>query len=248
MSGEWVDVLAIAAIAFGGALIYGITGFGSSLFTIPLATHFIPLPFALALYSILDLSLALRLGLTDPRNAVRTEWIRIVPFMVVGTIAGVTLLVHLPRAVSMLCLGLFILSMAVSTFVRASALRSVSQAWAMVAGVAGGVASTLFGAGGPPYAIYLSRRPLSKEQYRATLGMCSIFSISMRVIAFLLTGLLLSLKPWLWALAAIPASFAGMWTATRLFHRMSRDHLMRAVGVVLACSGVSLLIRAAMTL
>ena len=48
--------------------------------------------------------------------------------------------------------------------------------------LAGGITSTLFGAGGPPYAIYLSHRPLTKEQYRATLGICTIFSITLRVV------------------------------------------------------------------
>jgi len=43
---------------------------------------------------------------------------------------------------------------------------------------------TLFGAGGPPYAIYLSHRPLTKEQFRATMTLTTIFSIGLRLIAF----------------------------------------------------------------
>ena len=44
-----------AAIAFFGALIFGITGFGSALVTIPLATHLVPLAFALPLFAVADL-------------------------------------------------------------------------------------------------------------------------------------------------------------------------------------------------
>jgi uncharacterized membrane protein YfcA len=113
-----------------------------------------------------------------------------------------------------------------------------------VAGFAGGVTSTLFGAGGPPYAIYLSRRPLSKEQYRATLGVCTMFSISLRLVAFFVAGPLQSPTPWLYALAALPASFAGLWLASKAFSRFSRDTLVRAIGFMLAASGISLIVRA----
>jgi len=67
------ETAALAAIAFGGALIFGITGFGSALVTIPLASHFVPLPFALALFAVCDLAAALRVGLENPKNAVRSE-------------------------------------------------------------------------------------------------------------------------------------------------------------------------------
>src|SRR5688572_10840830 len=155
------------------------------------------------------------------------------PLVVVGTVLGMTLLVSLPREVSMGALGVFVLAVAVLNLVQASQVRQVGQAWAYPAGFAGGITSTLFGAGGPPYAIYLSRRGLTKEQYRSTLGACAMFSISLRVVAFVIAGPLQSAKPWLFALAVLPASLGGLWVASKLFSRISRDTLMRAVGLVL---------------
>jgi uncharacterized membrane protein YfcA len=241
---DYATLAALAAIAFGGAFIFGVTGFGSALLTIPLATHLVPLPFALAMFSVLDCTSAWRIGLNDPKSALAAEWKRILPGVVVGTVVGMTILVNLPRAVSMAALGVFVLAIAVSNIVRASAVGMVRQAWAYAAGLAGGITSTLFGAGGPPYAIYLSRRPLSKEQYRSTLGVCTMFSISLRVVAFLIAGPLQSATPWLYALAALPASFAGLWLASKAFARFSRDTLMRAIGFMLAASGISLIVRA----
>ena len=49
----------IPFLAFCGALVFGLTGFGSALVTIPLATHLVPLPFALALFALTDLVSAL---------------------------------------------------------------------------------------------------------------------------------------------------------------------------------------------
>lgn len=234
---------ALALIACAGAFIFGVTGFGSALVTIPLSSHLLPLPFALALFSLLDCSNAWRVGLENPREVARGELARMLPLVVVGTVIGMTLLVSLPRAAAMVALGVFVFAIAITNLVRGGAVGLVSQRWAFVAGVCGGITGTLFGAGGPPYAIYLSRRGLSKEAYRATLGMCSIFSISVRVTAFIIAGTLTTLKPWLWALVLLPASTLGLWLARRAFDRLSRDVLIRAIGVMLAVSGLSLVIR-----
>ena len=234
----------LAALAFLGALVVGITGFGSALVTIPLATHFVPLQFALALFALVDLCTAFSIGLENPRNAARAEWRRLVPMILVGTALGVTALVNLPRAAGMLLLGLFVLSYALYSLVHRGPPRLIHAGWAWVAGLCGGVTSTLFGAGGPPYAIYLSQRGLSKEQFRATMGFATMTSISLRVCAFFLTGLLLDIRVWLSALAAVPAALLGLYLARRLYLRISREALMRAVALILLGSGGSLVVRA----
>lgn len=239
-----IETAALAAIAFLGALIFGVIGFGAALITIPLATHLVPLKFALALFVLADLAAALAVGFENPRNAVRSEWTRLLPMIAAGTACGVTLLVNLPRAAGMLLLGLFVFAFALYTLSARARSRVIRPAWAWLAGFAGGITSTVFGAGGPPYAIYLSQRGLTKEQFRATLGFATLTSISLRLLAFLLTGLLLDREIWLKALAVVPACLLGIWVARRIFLRISRDHLMRAVALLLLASGVSLIWRA----
>ncbi len=243
-AGDYATLATLAAIAFAGAFIFGVTGFGAALVTIPLATHLVPLPFALGMFAILDCTSAWRIGLSDPKNAVGGEWKRMIPLVVAGTVVGMTMLVNLPRAVSMAALGVFVLLVATSNLVRAGSVSIANQAWAYAAGFVGGITSTLFGSGGPPYAIYLSRRPLTKEQYRATLGICTMFSITLRVVVFFIAGPLQSPTPWLWALASLPASLLGLWVASKAFARISRDALIRAIGIMLALSGISLIVRA----
>ena len=239
-----LEAVALAGIAFLGALVFGITGFGAALITIPLATHLVPLKFALALFVLADLAAALNIGFENPKNAVRGEWTRLVPMILVGTALGVTLLVNLPREAGMILLGLFVLGFGVFTLLPHARSRIVSPAWAWLAGLAGGITSTVFGAGGPPYAIYLSQRGLTKEQFRATLGFATLTSISLRTFAFLLTGLLLDWDVWLKALAVVPACLLGIWVARRIFVRISRDALLRAVAVLLLVTGASLIFRA----
>ena len=59
------DAALLAALAFLGALVVGLTGFGSALVTIPLATHFVPLQFALPLFALVDLATAFSVGLEN---------------------------------------------------------------------------------------------------------------------------------------------------------------------------------------
>lgn len=239
------EIAALAAAAFAGSVVFGLTGFGAALITIPVATHLVPLPFALALFVLMDLANAFRIGFESPANAVRAEWTRLVPAILAGTVAGITLLVNLPRQAATLALGLFVVAFALYSLAsRSEARRVLAARWAYAAGFAGGITSTLFGAGGPPYAMYLSHRGLTKEQYRATLGLATLTSISLRTIAFFATGFLLEPKVWLYALAVVPAGLAGLWAAGHLFRRISRNGLMRAVALVLLASGISLLARA----
>jgi uncharacterized membrane protein YfcA len=239
------EIAALAGIAFLGSVIFGITGFGAALVTIPLATHLVSLQFALALFVLMDLANAFRVGFENPRNALKEEWIRLVPTILVGTAAGVTLLVNLPRRAATLALGAFVVAFALySLFAHPDTRKRLSSRWAYAAGLAGGITSTLFGAGGPPYAMYLSQRGLTKEQYRATLGFATLTSISLRALAFFATGYLLEPKVWAYAAAIVPAGLLGLWAAAHIFRRISRDTLMRAVALMLLASGTSLVVRA----
>ena len=48
-------LIGMAVIVFG-YVVFGLTGFGASLFTIPVLTHFYPLPFVLVLAGLLDVA------------------------------------------------------------------------------------------------------------------------------------------------------------------------------------------------
>ena len=239
-----VESWILAAIGFCGSIVFGVTGFGAALISMPLATHIVSLQFALAVFAIADIANSYTIGLEKPKNAVRPEVLRLVPMILVGTAAGVTVLVNLPRATGMLLLGAFVIAYAVYALMPHASQRVISRRWAWLAGFAGGVTSSLFGAGGPPYVIYLSQRGLSKEEFRATLGLVTMTSISLRVVAFLITGLLLDPRVWMAALVVVPAALAGIWLGRQIFQRLPREVLMRVVAVLLLGSGGSLVWRA----
>jgi uncharacterized membrane protein YfcA len=236
--------LVLAAIAFIGSIVFGATGFGAALVAMPVAVHLVPLKFALALFALADIANSFSVGLEKPRNAERGEYFRLMPMILAGTLAGVTVLVNLPRAAGMALLGGFVIAYAIYALFWHASSRVVAQGWSWLAGFLGGATSALFGAGGPPYVIYLSQRGLSKEAFRATLGLVTMTSISIRVVAFFLTGLLLDPQVWLAAAVVVPAALAGIAVGRKVFFRLPKEQLARAIAALLLASGGSLVLRA----
>ena len=66
----------------------------------------------------------------------------------------------------------------------------------------------------------------------------------MRVTAFALTGLLLKREVLLAAIAVLPAAFAGVSLASRLFRHVSYELLLRLVALLLLVTGGALVARA----
>src|SRR5438477_8778626 len=143
--------LALAPIAFAAGFIQGLTGFGSALVSIPLATFFVPLPFALAVFAVVDFANGLRLGLENPKNAVLGDIASMVPLMIVGIVTGTTLLVNLPRNASLIALGAFVLCYSIYSLARLRPPGTVFRNWAFLAGFSGGLSVTLFVPGWPPF-------------------------------------------------------------------------------------------------
>ena len=239
-------VAAIAGIAIiaTGYTLFGVTGFGASLITIPVLSHFYPLPFVLVLAGLLDLGSGVVLGVQRRRDAAIGELRWLIPFAVLGAALGVTLLVNLPHQASLLALGLFIGCYALYGLIERAPKQGIAQGWAPVAGTLGGISGTLFGMGGPPYLIYLTRRVFDKNALRATMSVMVIFSLVIRLAAFALVGLML--QPYLLVALIwfVPAAAVGLWLGNRIHLTMRNEVLLRVLYLVLLACGVSLIGRA----
>ena len=234
----------IAAAVFTGAyVIFGISAFGAALFTVPVLSHFLPLDFVLPMCALIDMSAALALGVRFSRDADWSELKWMVPLSLAGAIAGVTLLVALPRQATIAGIGAFLVAYGIYALLQKEAGRKVSRAWAPVAGFTGGAFGTLFGVGAPPYAIYLAHRLRDKLAFRATLSNMVIFSVSMRAVVFAASGLMLADRIIGFAVL-VPFALAGLWIGNRIHGRISRAGLLRVVAGLLMLIGISLLARA----
>jgi len=239
-----LQTFAIAAAGVAAAyVIFGITAFGAALFTVPLLSQFFPLDFVLPMSVLLDVSAALALGTRFSREADKSELKIMVPACLIGAVLGVTLLVNLPRAATLVALGAFLIAYGAYGLHQGGNVSIVGRGWAPISGLAGGVLGTLFGIGAPPYAIYLSRRKTEVRAYRATLSNMVLFSVSIRALVFLASGLMLADRVVGFAML-VPFALTGLWFGNRVQRRISRSATLRLVSGLLLLIGASLIYRA----
>jgi uncharacterized membrane protein YfcA len=233
--------LAIILMAY---FIRGITGFGSGLIAVPLLAHFLPLQFVVPLCLMLDFSASLVLS-RHGRRQVRWNEIRpLLPFTVVGIVAGAVLLLKLPREPLLTSLGLFVMLFGLRYVFNIHGDRIVSRLWAMPAGLLGGMIGALFGTGGPPYVIYLTHRLRDKSELRATFSGLFLLEGALRILTFIAAGLLLQAQLLTTILLAAPFMAAGLYLGNKVHIGISSRQLILLIGLLLVISGGSLLWRA----
>jgi hypothetical protein len=167
----------------------------------------------------------------------------LVPFTLVGLALGVTLLVRLPRAATLLALGLFVCGYALYVMLGRRTERRLSRRWAAPAGALGGIIGALFGMGGPPYVVYITGRIPDPAVQRATISQMVIVNVGLRVVAFGVAGLLTSRTLWLAVMLLLPVAWAGVWVGNRVHGRVPPATMARMIGAALFLTGAALIVR-----
>lgn len=210
----------------------------------PLLAHFLPLQFVVPFILLLDFTASLVMG-RNARQHVNWQEIRpLLPFSLIGVGLGVALLIHLPKEPLLAGLGFFVMAFGVRNILNLHNEKPISQWWAMPAGLTGGTVGALFGTGGPPYIVYLSHRLRDKSELRATFSGLFIIDGGSRLVAFLVTGLLLQPGLLLAYLGALPIVALGLKLGHKVHLGLTNQQMLRLIGALLLGSGVSLLWKA----
>ncbi len=237
-------LFAAPLIALLAYTILGISGFGSALVTIPLLAHVLPLTTVVPMVVVIDFVATLTTGLRFRGDVATGELKTVLPTMFLGVPLGVALLAWLPRDLLIGALGTVVAAYGLYRLREPAAPKLISPRWGYPAGLGGGLAGSLFGMGGPIYAMYMSRRTDDFSRMRATLSAIFAASTEFRILVFLVTGFLLQAQVWWTAALMLPFMFIGLAIGHRLHGRLERRQLSLMVSVLLTASGLSLLIRA----
>jgi hypothetical protein len=238
-------LLSAALIIVLAYTVFGLTGFGSSITAMPLLVHLFPLKTAVPLMLLLDLCATTLMGIRNRGAADRKELLRLIPFMLVGMVLGVTLLVNAPERALLFVLGCFVLAYAGWSLLFVRGLNTIATGWSVPLATVGGVFTALFGTGGPIYVIYLAGRLHDKTALRATIGTLILVGGLSRLALFTTAGLYSQLHLLLLAALLLPCALLGLFIGNRLHHRLPLQRVMQAVWLVLILGGVTLIWRSA---
>ena len=237
-------LIAVPLIGLLAYVILGISGFGSALVTIPLLVHFLPLQTVVPLVVTVDFLATVATGVRFREHVEIAELKLVIPAVIAGILAGVTLLATLPKHATFLLLGALVTRYGVYRLVTKPSGKPVSRWWGIPTGLLGGLIGGLFGVGGPIYATYLAARIPDPVKMRATLSAVFSFSTGLRLTVYVISGLLLQSEVWWAFLLLLPAMPVGLAIGHRLHARLTREEVGRFVSILLIASGSSLLWKA----
>lgn len=233
-----------AAILLAAYFIRGITGFGSGLISVPLLALFLPLTFVVPVVLLLDFTASLVIGGYNLQHVRWREVLLLLVPSVIGVVIGTHLLVNLPQTPLLIGLAVFVLLFALRSLLSLQGNKPISQLWAVPAALTGGTVGGLFGTGGPPYVVYLAHRIQNKSDLRATLSAVFFIEGLIRIITFVVAGLLVSREVWVAYFAGLPIVLGALYLGSQVHHGLSTARMTRLVGGLLLVASLSLLFKA----
>lgn len=228
------------AVCFVAYFVRGVSGFGSGLIATPLLAHLLPLQTVVPLMLILDFTANLAMTRATRGEA---NWPELKPLLAAGLVGvpiGAFLLIEIPPAYLLLILGPMIVAFGLRNALGIQNEQPLARIWALPAGLLGGSISGMFGTGGPPYVIYLTRRLTDKTSLRATIARLFLVEGGLRLVVFAFLGLLLVGQVWTLAIVGWLALASGLWLGSRAHLKMSNAQIFKVAGWLLVLSGGSL--------
>ena len=232
-------------IIFGAYFIFGISGFGSSIISVPLLVQMYPLKTVVPMMVIVDICASLYVGRKSSQDAKLKELTWLFPFSLIGMILGGVLLVRAPSEPLLIALGCFALINGIRVLWQRNSEMGdpINKWWAAPFGFLGGVFTALFATGGPIYVSYLSLRIKDPRALRATMALTIFMLTFLRLTFMLVTGLILSWSVIGLAVCLMPATFLGIWLGTHVHTKLSGPAVRITFAAILIFSGTMLLIR-----
>jgi uncharacterized membrane protein YfcA len=235
----WLAVYA-AVVVLAAYVIRGIAGFGSGLIAVPLLSAVVPVATAVPVVVSLDYLGSAGQSARHARHVVWREQLVLVPFMLVGVTLGLFILHSLPTTILSRALGLFVIAYAVYQLLPLSPMRG-SRLSAVSCGLMGGLMGTLFGTGGPFYAMYFNLRGLDKSAFRATFATNFMIDGGVRLLGYAVSGLL-GWQTLSWVILALPLMVIGLFVGGRIHLDLPERVFIRLVCGILLASGTALIL------
>ena len=229
-----VAIISLAVVI--GAVIQGSIGFGYALVAVPVMV--LLLPWAVPVTPLfLALHMTVLMSAKEWRSIDLGGFALITGGRLVGTIAGVILLILVPTGYLSTLTGLLIMAAALGSFLKPS--FEVRNSTRLTGGLASGVVGTVAALGGTPLALVYQDR--SGPELRSTLAISFVVGIAMSLVGLGLAGKVEGRHVVL-ALELLPGLFVGLWASRWVVKRLEERWLRPAVLIFAAVAGMAIVL------
>jgi hypothetical protein len=236
-------LMLIVTIAFSAE---AITGFGSTVLTVAMGAHLLPLAVLLPVYVPVNLVLSAWLVARHRRHVDRALLFRgMLPLVGAGMVAGLLLYRLQPGKNLLIGFGAFVALLASVELWRIARRTPVSPPgrWhTRLALIAGGVVHGVYGSGGPLIVYATARSVTDKSVFRVTLSALWLVLGVVLIVHFAVLGLLNASTLWTSA-SLLPPLVLALLIGERLHHRVPEAPFRVLVYALLLVAATSLLWR-----
>ena len=234
--------LTVIGIGIGlGFYVQTVAGFAAGLFAIPILISVLPMQEAIALMSIFLLIFSVILVYKNWKKIEQKTVLELSVGVIIGLGVGILILktgnpIFLKRL-----LGAFTILFVAYNFISRNKLK-IPGNLGVLFGLAGGIFSGMFSAGGPPYVMYIYNRIDSASIFRATiigiLAVTNTLRVPMLVVSDILTPDTLLI-----AMYMLPVFIIALLLGNKTYHKVNEGKFKTILMILLGISGISLLIR-----
>jgi uncharacterized protein len=225
------------AILFTGACLQGLTGFGYSLFSLPLLTFLMPVTAAVQMLCITSIFLNLLVFLKARKSL---DLKRILPLLIAGCAAlpaGVWMLKTIDEPLLKIIIGILV---TLSSLIYLSGFRVNVKREKTVMVPVGLLSGLLNGAttfSGPPVILFFANQRVAKHLFRASLAAYFLLLNIATVPAFIAGGLLTG-ESAIGTLQRFPAVILGVMLGIRLADVVSEERFRNLALIILGVLGL----------
>ena len=232
--------LVIAGLGIGiGFYVQTVVGFAASLFAIPILLSVLPMQEAIALMSVFLLIFSIILVYQNWNSIEKKTVMELSIGIFIGLTGGILFLKLGNPVILKKLLGVFTLLFVIYQYLNKRKLK-IPGKLGVFFGLAGGLFSGMFSAGGPTYVMYVYNRIDSASVFRATLiGILAItntFRVPMLVVSDILT-----IHTLLMALYLLPVFVLALLLGNRTYQKVNEGKFRHILMILLGISGISLI-------
>lgn len=231
-SGQLLLILIEVATVFISGILRGFTGFGFSLFSVPILSILIS-P-SIAIPTLMGLQVFSGL-LTFRSDLPHIAWSSVIPVLASSLLTigiGAVLLTYLPTNTIRIAIGLIVLIAVAALMTGFRLSRIPGPSLKLLTGATSGLLNGMVAMGGPPLAIYFLSGPFTSKTSRASMAFLFMF---MGAMSLGITGLLseITTTTWITIPLLLTPLVAGTWVGTKLFKRTSEQAYRQATFAIL---------------